>query len=128
MKLSLSKKLSLWGYAFLIIPLIYFIIVFLIPMVQAFHFSLLDYRTLSTARPFTGLDNYREVFHLEDFWKAMGNTLRYAVVRAPAVLIVGLVTALALQAIVQLKDALRTILMLPASATITRSESCRLIK
>lgn len=113
MKLSLSRKMGLWGYAFLFIPLIYFIVVFLIPMVQAFQFSFLDYRTLSTERPFVGLENYQKVFELEEFWKAMGNTLKYALVRAPVVLLVSLITALAMQVIVRLRDALRTIMMLP---------------
>lgn len=113
MRLSLSRKQALWGYAFLLIPLVYFVFIFVIPMVQAFRFSFLDYRTLSTDTPFIGLRNYREVFLLEDFWKGMGNTLRYAAVRAPAVLLVSLITALALQRIVRGKEALRTILMLP---------------
>jgi multiple sugar transport system permease protein len=113
MKLSLSKKQALWGYAFLLIPLLYFVVVFLIPMVQAFRFSVLDYRTLSSVTPYTGLDNYKKALELEEFWIAMKNTLVYALVRAPTVLVISLVTALAVQRLRLFKNAMRTTLMLP---------------
>jgi multiple sugar transport system permease protein len=113
MKLSLSRKQALWGYTFLLIPLIYFITVFLMPMIQAFRFSVLEYRTLSSVTPFNGLKNYADAVEMEEFWIAMLNTLKYAAVRAPAVLAIGLATALALRRIERFKNALRTTLMLP---------------
>lgn len=113
MRLSLSKRLALWGYLFLSIPLLYFLLVFFIPTVQAFRFSLLDYRTLSTEQTFNGWYNYKTVLALPELWTGMSNTLRYALVRAPGVLLVSLVTALALQHITRGKEALRTTLMLP---------------
>ena len=54
--LTLDKKKALWGYFFLIVPLVYFFLVFLLPMVQAFYFSVLEYRTLSTSLTFSGLN------------------------------------------------------------------------
>ena len=113
MKLSLSKKQALWGILFIIIPLIYFAVVFLIPMVQAFQFSLQDYRTLGAERPYIGLENYQEVLDMDEFWTAMKNTLKYAAVRAPTVLILGLLTALCLRRLTRFKGALRTTLLLP---------------
>ena len=113
MSSTLRRRQALWGYAFLTIPLVYFLAIYVYPMVQAFRFSFLDYRTLATARPFNGLHNYRTLFTLDDFWNGMWNTARYAIVRAPAVLVVSLITALALQRIVTGRETLRTILMLP---------------
>ncbi len=113
MKLTLSRKKALWGYAFLSIPLIYFLSVYLFPMIQAFHFSVLDYQTLSTEQPFNGVDNFRKMFGLEEFWQALSNTLRYALVRAPTVLVVSLIAALALQRVIKFKHVFLTILMLP---------------
>lgn len=112
-KMTLTRKRALWGYAFLTIPLVYFLAIFLIPMIQAFRFSFLDYQTLSKVTPFNGLDNYRAMFELEEFWQALGNTLRYAVVRASIVLIVGLITALALQRVIRFKHLFLILLMLP---------------
>lgn len=113
MNLSLSRKKALWGYGFLAIPLIYFLSIFLIPMVQAFRFSLLDYQTLSTVQPFNGLENFRDMVALEEYWQALSNTLRYALVRAPTVLVISLITALALQGVIKTKHLFLTILMLP---------------
>jgi multiple sugar transport system permease protein len=113
MSSSLQRRKAIWGYAFLIIPFLYFVTIYVYPMVEAFRFSFLNYRTLSTETPFIGLRNYEALFSLDDFWKGMWNTLRYAVVRAPAVLVVSLITALALQRIIVGREPLRTVLMLP---------------
>jgi multiple sugar transport system permease protein len=113
MKLTLGRKQALWGYAFILIPLIYFAVIFLIPMIQAFRFSMLDYRTLSSVTPYIGFENYKEVFDMDEFWVAMQNTLKYALVRAPTVLVIGLITALGVRRLTRGKDAMRTTLMLP---------------
>ena len=113
MKLTLTKKQALWGYAFILIPLVYFAVVFLVPMVQAFRYSVLDYKTLSTVTPYIGLENYKKVLDQDEFWVAMTNTLKYALVRAPSVLIISLMTALAVRRLTRFKNALRTTLMLP---------------
>ena len=113
MSSSLQRRQAVWGYAFVIIPILYFVAIYVYPMVEAFRFSFLNYRTLSTETPFIGLRNYEVLFTLDDFWKGMWNTLRYAVVRAPAVLLVSLITALALQRIIVGREPLRTVLMLP---------------
>jgi multiple sugar transport system permease protein len=113
MSSSLQRRQAVWGYLFLIIPLLYFVVIYVYPMVEAFRFSFLNYRTLSTETPFIGLRNYKTLFTLDDFWKGIWNTLRYAVVRAPAVLVVSLITALTLQRIIVGREPLRTVLMLP---------------
>jgi multiple sugar transport system permease protein len=113
MSSSLQRRQAIWGYAFLIIPFLYFVAIYVYPMVEAFRYSFLNYRTLSTETPFNGLRNYEALFTLDDFWRGMWNTLRYAVVRAPAVLVVSLITALTLQRIIAGRETLRTILMLP---------------
>ena len=113
MKLTLSKKQALWGYAFILIPLVYFAVVFLVPMIQAFRYSVLDYKTLSSVTPYIGLENYKKVLDQDEFWVAMTNTLKYALVRAPSVLVISLMTALAVRRLTRLKNAMRTTLMLP---------------
>jgi multiple sugar transport system permease protein len=113
MSSPMQRRQAVWGYAFLIIPFLYFLAIYVYPMVEAFRFSFLNYRTLSTETPFIGLRNYQTLLALDDFWKGMWNTLRYAVVRAPAVLVVSLITALSLQRIIVGRETLRTVLMLP---------------
>ena len=53
------------------------------------------------------------MFELEEFWQALSNTLRYVLVRAPTVLVVSLLAALALQRVIKFKHVLLTIMMLP---------------
>lgn len=113
MKLRLYHKKALWGYVFLALPLLYFLAVFVIPMLQAFYFSSLKYNTLSTSTSFYGFKNYESMLRDEVFWKAVNNTLRYAVVRAVGVLLISLVTALALQHLTRGKNFLLTLILLP---------------
>ena len=113
MRLSLSQRKMLWGYAFVAVPLIYFSIVFVIPMVQAFQFSVLKYSTLSVVKTYVGAQNYLSMLDDAVFWKAFGNTLRFTLLRAPAVLVLGLITALLFQNLKRLKNGLRTLLILP---------------
>lgn len=113
MKLSLNRKQALWGFAFLTIPLLYFVFIFVLPMIDAFRFSVLEYNTLSAERPFVGLENYRSMFSDDLFWTALRNTIKFAVVRAPVVLVISLVTALLFQNLTRFRNGLRTILMLP---------------
>lgn len=113
MRLTLSQKKAIWGFVFIVLPVIYFLVVFIVPMLQAFYFSALKYNTLSTVRVFVGFDNYKSMLEDEIFWKALWNTIRYTIVRAPGVLLISLMTALMLQNITRGKDFLRTLIMLP---------------
>jgi multiple sugar transport system permease protein len=113
MKLSLEQKKNIWGYVFVSLPMVYFLIVFVYPMLQAFYFSFLKYNTLSTVRTFIGLDNYQSMFNDPIFWKAVWNSIRYTLFRAPAVLLISLLTALAFQKIFRGKSFLRTMVLLP---------------
>lgn len=113
MRLTLAQKKAFWGYVFITLPVVYFLVVFIVPMLQAFYFSVLKYNTLSTVRLFVGLENYRTMLDDEIFGKALWNTIRYTIVRAPGVLLISLITALMLQNITRGKDFLRTLIMLP---------------
>ncbi|MCL4561077.1 MAG: sugar ABC transporter permease [Chloroflexi bacterium] len=113
MKLRLSQKNALWGFAFIALPVIYFLFIFIVPMVQAFYFSVLNYNTLSTQTHFIGLANYASMLEDDVFWTAIWNSLRYALVRAPGVLLISLITALLFQNITRGKGFLQTLIMLP---------------
>jgi multiple sugar transport system permease protein len=112
-KLSLSKKQSIWGYIFISASMIYFFVVFLIPMFQAFYFSVLNYSSISFEKSYAGLENYKSLLHDEVFFKSLWNTIRFSLVRASLVLLLGLITALLLQNLTRFKNVLRTILILP---------------
>ena len=65
-KLTLKHKKWLWAYAFLLIPMAFFLYVRLYPTISSFRISLFDWNPLSPEHPFVGIDNYKAV------WEQLG--------------------------------------------------------
>ncbi|HAI52317.1 MAG TPA: sugar ABC transporter permease [Limnochordia bacterium] len=95
-RLTLRQQQEVWAYAFLGIPLLFFAFIRFYPALSAFNISLRDWSLLTTAKPFVGLQNYRDIFADEVFWKALKNTFTYALLGVPLQLIIGLSVALLL--------------------------------
>jgi multiple sugar transport system permease protein len=112
-KLRLNSRMAFYGLAFLAIPLIYFVAVMIIPMIEAFQFSFQKYNILSTVKPYIGLENYEKLFSTELFWIALKNSFQFALFRVPMVLIMSLATAMMFQVIKKGKNVLRTFMLLP---------------
>jgi multiple sugar transport system permease protein len=112
-KRSLKQQQELWAFGFLAIPLLFFAIVRLYPTLYAFSISLRDWSMLSLERPFVGLQNYKQLFNDEVFWKAMQNTFKYAVIGVPLQLIVGLSIALMLHQIKRFVPFFRMLYFVP---------------
>lgn len=76
-----SKKITPWLF---LLPSIIILTVFLvIPIVEAFRWSLLDYKLIAGTSEFVGLNNFREIFSDEAFWKAFVNTILFVVIVLP---------------------------------------------
>lgn len=84
------------GYLF-IAPSMLVIAVFVIgPIFQAFWMSLHDWSFLAPAKPFVGLDNYRELARDDRFWNALKVTAVYTLGSVPIQIGLALAIALAL--------------------------------
>lgn len=84
------------GYLF-IAPSMLVIAVFVIgPIFQAFWMSLHDWSFLAPAKPFVGLDNYRELVRDDRFWNALKVTTVYTLGSVPIQIVLALAIALAL--------------------------------
>lgn len=99
-----GKKRQPAAYAF-ILPAVMLLVTFLIiPAVMTIGYSFTDYNVM---RPdnitFAGLENYKELFQDENFWKALKNTIHFAVFVVPYQCLLAL--ALALLTNVKLKGA-----------------------
>lgn len=70
-----------WGYVFIFVPIVSFIIFTLYPVVQAAIVSFESYKPLKTE--FVGFTNYINTFKNELFFKALWNTFVYAIVTVP---------------------------------------------
>ena len=75
------KKEMLWGYLFILIPLCTFIIFTLYPVISAAITSFQEYKPLGSE--WVGLDNYIKTFKSALFYKALKNTLVYAIITVP---------------------------------------------
>ena len=111
--LSLAARRAAWAYAFLAAPLVFFVIIRLIPAAAALFISLHRWNIVSPERPFVGLANFREVWSDALFWKAAGNTVRYALTGVPAQLVLGLALALLLRRAARLRGFFRALYFLP---------------
>ena len=112
-RLKLRHRMNFYGYIFMAIPFVYFVVVLILPMLEAFQFSFLKYNILGMDKPFIGLDNYRYLLRTELFSKSLVNAFRFAMFRVPLVITLGLVTALMFQRIKRFKNLLRTLMLLP---------------
>nr|WP_156645385.1 sugar ABC transporter permease [Lentibacillus sp. JNUCC-1] len=55
----------------------------IIPIVEAFRWSLLDYKLIADTSEFVGLANFKEIFSDDMFWKAFVNTILYLAIVLP---------------------------------------------
>jgi len=111
--MTLAKRRWLWAYAFLLIPLIFFLTIRIWPAVQAFKLSLYDYDPLDTEHKFRGLGNYRDLLHDTVFRHALLNTSLYVLYGVPVGLIVSLAIALGLKRVNRFRGVLRFLYFLP---------------
>jgi multiple sugar transport system permease protein len=97
MHLSLEQRRWLWAYAFLSVPLVFFLLIRIAPTLYAFWVSLHEWDPIAIDKPFVGLDNFRRMGSDDVFWKALRNTWIYVAVGVPAGLVLSLAVALGLQ-------------------------------
>lgn len=113
MHLTLERRKWLWGYAFILIPLIFFLSIRIGPTIYAFWVSFHKWDPIALDRPWIGFDNYRELAEDKVFWKAMRNTWIYVLVGVPLGLAISLIIALGLQKLVRFTGLFRALYFLP---------------
>ncbi len=99
MRLTPSRRRTLWAYIFLAPSLVFFLIIVVAPIIYAFIMSLFDW-TLGAAahRVFIGPSNYTEILREPLFLRSLANTGRFVLLMVPTTLVLSLVLALALNA------------------------------
>lgn len=112
-RLNYRHKQRLFIYGGLLIPLIYFVVIRILPILYSFNVSFREWGMLSPDKPFVGFDNYATLLSDPLFLKSLVNTGIYVVVGVPAQLIAGLIVALLLQQVVKLRGLFRTAYFIP---------------
>ena len=77
---SLEKKISLWGWIFVMPSLVFFAIFSFYPILNAIYLSFCKKNLISLKAPvFTGFSNYVKVFSSPDFWNSVRATVVFTV-------------------------------------------------
>jgi multiple sugar transport system permease protein len=111
--LRLGTRRALWAYAFLLIPLAFFLVIRVAPAVSSLYISLHEWNVISPEKPFVGLRNFVTLGRDPKFGQAAANTVRYVLAGIPAQLALGLAVALLLQRINRFRGFFRALYFLP---------------
>lgn len=118
MKLTLRQRQIIWAYVFLSVSLVFFILIRWYPTVLAFNISFRDWNVFQGTGPWTGLENYADIW--EDLFKprspiraAFWNTIRYVAFGVPLQMVLALGVALLLMQISRLSGFFRAAYFIP---------------
>lgn len=111
--MTLATRQALWAYAFLAIPLLFFLTIRIWPALQAFQLSLSTWHVDPSQREFVGFTYYERMLSDSRLHRALYNTFLYALIGVPAQLVLGLCIALLLQSIRRLRGLFRAIYFAP---------------
>ena len=73
--LTLKQKEAVTGYIFIALPLVSLIIMMYYPIIRSFFISFFDWNLLQEPT-FTGIENYKTLFHDEVFRTSLVNTIK----------------------------------------------------
>ncbi|MDO4275440.1 MAG: sugar ABC transporter permease [Eubacteriales bacterium] len=111
------NKKKIYPQWFLIVPLVLYIVFFLLPSIMGVGYSFTDWnsRSVLNGTHFVGLQNYIEIFTSDkDYLSGIGHTLMFTVVSNIVKLIPALLIAIMLQEGLRGKGFYRTMLYLPS--------------
>ena len=113
MRLTLEKRRWLWAYAFMAIPVLFFLGIRIGPTLYAFWMSLHKWDPIAIDKPWVGLDNFRKLADDKVFWKSLRNTWTYVLVGVPVSMAISLAIALGLQRLTRYVGFYRVIFFAP---------------
>jgi multiple sugar transport system permease protein len=108
----MTRADAFWGYAMIAPGLIGLLIFYIWPMLQTFYFSFTEWGPFGDA-VWTGLANYRELFHGPEFLMALRNTLVYTVLSVSITEAIALVLAVLLNQKLRGMSVYRTLYFIP---------------
>src|SRR5438093_1722761 len=107
---------ALVGYGFVLLPMAFFLLFSIIPIVYAFSISRYNWSIFKG--PFVGWDNYRALYHDSVFWRhAVRNTLVYAAFVVPLEIALGLSLAVVVNQALRFRTFFRAAFYFPSLAS-----------
>ncbi len=92
----MTQNKRLWAFLFLTIPLVFYIVIVIIPLFSSFYFSLTDWNGFSKAYHFIGFENFQKIGTDPQFSNAIKNTILWMAAAILVPSIGGLTIALVL--------------------------------
>lgn len=111
--MTLEQRRWVWAYAFISLPLLFFLAIRIGPALFAGWVSLHQWDPIALKRPYIGLQNYRDLAGDPVFWKAMRNTWVYVLVGVPTSLVISLAIAVGLQRLTRYVGLYRLMFFVP---------------
>lgn len=108
---------ALAGYAFIAVPMAIFLVFNIGAIAFAAVISLFDWGVRAGPREFLGAGNYQAALSDPIFWKAIGNTVRYAVIVVPLQMALGLFLAVIVNQKIRGQTFFRAAFYFPAIAS-----------
>lgn len=109
----LARRQAAWAYAFLVIPLVFFLWIRIYPVFSSFHIALLEWDIFSKVRPFVGLANFERMLTDRVLHKALLNTFEYILISMPIGLALALAIAMMINALNRGAGLFRTLYFIP---------------
>ena len=112
------------AYALLLPTILCLILLFVLPLIILLVLSVNDFRVTRGVLDFNGLENFIYLFKAERFWKAMRNTIVFAVVKLGLDVVLALGIALLLDSKIWFRKFMRTVYFSPVVVPVV---ACSLI-
>lgn len=111
-RLSIQQKQVVWAWAFLAVPVLFYVVIRFYPTFDAIVLSFQSWNMLG-ARQWNGFDNYAKLLADPVFWKVFQNTFLYLIIGTPTSLILSFLIAYHLDKTRFLHGFLRALYFLP---------------
>lgn len=110
--LTIMQKRTIWAWAFLAVPIVFFVVIRFYPTFNAFILSFQEWNLLGD-RTWAGLENYVRLVNDPVFWKVFANTFLYLILGTPISLVLSFIVAYQLDKIRFAHGFLRALYFLP---------------
>ena len=115
-RFSIGAKLALWAWAFLAVPIVFYVVIRFWPTLHAFYLSFTDWNIVGQPA-FIGFENYLTLWHDPVFWKVFWNTFTYLLLGTPISIVLSFTIAYFLDPIRFCHGLIRALYFIPFLTT-----------
>ncbi len=115
-RLTIHQKQTVWAWAFLTVPIVFYVVIRFWPTANAMWLSFTNWNLLRPAH-FVGLTNYVKLYNDPVFWQVFGNTFAYLIIGTPVSLVISFAVAHELEKVRFMHGFIRALYFLPYLTT-----------